>query len=277
MGYYLPPKSYLRPKPRVNATQKIIAITTVSITVIAAVVIFITLHFTDNRNALAASENENQVEHDFVSIPLQNPRINEVQKSKVVDYVFPVQLAYFKIIKEDINTVQLKWSTTFEYKNQFFTVEKSLNGTDFTDVGCVESLRNENLSNDYTFTDQIDGNETIFYRLRQTSLNQRSTYIALEKISLNNENADLSLYIENIGPQPFDKYFSINYFTNREGGISVEVFDKSGKRIYKTYTEAEQGFNTCRFIDGEKLTDEIYTIRLANSSSADVKRIRKKI
>jgi hypothetical protein len=276
MGYYLPPKSYLRPKPRVNATQKIIAITTVSITVIAAVVIFITLHFTDNRSAIAA-ENENQVENDFVSIPLQNPRIDEVPKSKVVDYVFPVQLAYFKIVREDIKTVQLKWSTTFEYQNQFFTVEKSINGTDFMNVGCVESAQNEKLSNDYIFNDAIDGNENIFYRLRQTSINQRSTYIALEKISLNNINADMSLYIENIGPQPFDKYFSINYYTVRDGGVSVEVFDKSGKRIYKTYTDAEQGFNTCRFIDGEKLTDEIYTVRIANSVAADVKRIRKKV
>jgi hypothetical protein len=276
MGYYLPPKSYLRPKPRVNATQKIIAITTVSISVIAAIVIFITLHFTDTRNAMA-SGNENQVEHDFVSVPLQNPGVNEVKKSKVVDYVFPVQLAYFKIVKEDIKTLQLKWSTTFEYQNQFFTVEKSYNGTDFISVGCIESAKNDNLSNDYTFTDQIDGNETIFYRLLQTSTNLRSTYIALEKISLNNVNADMSLYIENIGPQPFDKYFSINYFTQRDGGVSVEVFDKAGKRIYKTYTEAEQGFNTCRFIDGEKLTDEIYTVRIANSSAADVKRIRKKV
>lgn len=276
MGYYLPPKSYLRPKPRVNATQKIIAITTISITIIAAIVIFITLNFTDNQNALASESNSGN-DQEFVAIPIQNPKINEIKEARVVDYVFPVQLAYFKITREDINTLNLKWSTTFEYKNQFFTVERSYNGTDFTIVGCVESLKNDNLSNDYTFTDEIGESESVFYRLRQTSTNQRSTYIALEKIVLFNDKAGMALYIENIGPQPFDKYFSINYFSNRDGGISVELFDQSGKRIYKTYTNAEQGFNSCRFIDGEKLTDELYSVRIANSTAADVKRIKKKI
>jgi hypothetical protein len=276
MGYYLPPKSYLRPKPRVNVTQKIIAVTTVSITVIAAIVIFITLHFTDNKSALASTEQEKQAVDVAVAIPLQNPTIATIEKPHVVDYVYPVQLAYFKVVKEDIHTLELKWSTTFEYKNEFFTIEKSNNGTTFYEIGCVESARNNNLSNDYTYSDNIEGNGVVFYRIRQTSSNDRSTYIALEKVNLNGDNSDLSLYIEDVGPEPFDKYFNVNYYSEREGGISVEIFDKSGKKIYKTYTEAEQGYNTCRFIEGDKLTDDTYTVRIANSSAAYVKKIRKK-
>jgi len=277
MGYYLPPKSYLRPKPRVNVTQKIIAITTISITIIAAIVIFITLNFTDNKSAIAGTERGKPTEQKIVAIPLQNPSTSEMEKPRVVDYVFPVQLAYFKIVKEDIHTLELKWSTTFEFKNDFFTVEKSTNGTTFHEIGCVESAKNNDLSNDYSFLDKIEGNGVAFYRLRQTSSNERSTYIALEKVMLNNNTDDLSLYIEEVGPQPFDKFFNVNYYSQREGGVSVELFDKAGKKIYKTYTQAEQGYNTCRFIEGEKLTDDVYTVRIANSSAADVKKIRKKV
>ncbi len=277
MGYYLPPKSYLRPKPSVNATQKIIAITTISITVIAAIVIFITLNFTDNKSALASAEHEKTTVHESAAIPLQNPTSADIEKPRVVDFIFPVQLAYFKIVREDIRTIELKWSTTFEFENDFFTVEKSTNGTTFQEIGCVPSAKNNNLSNDYIFTDKIDGENAAFYRLRQTSHNQRSTFIALEKIQLTNTDADMTLYIENVGPQPFDKFFNVNYYTEREGGVSVEIFDKQGRKIYKTYTQAEQGYNTCRFIEGERLTDESYTVRIANSSAADVKRIRKKI
>ena len=103
-----------------------------------------------------------------------------------------------------------------------------------------------------------------------------STYIALEKVILNSANEDLTLYIEDVGPQPFEKYFNINYFSDRDGGISVELFDKSGKKIYKTYTEANQGYNTCRFIEGQKLTDDEYTVRIANSAGAYVKKIKKR-
>ena len=45
MGYYLPPKSYLRPKPRISFKQKVIAITTATLTLIIAGSIFTSLNF----------------------------------------------------------------------------------------------------------------------------------------------------------------------------------------------------------------------------------------
>jgi hypothetical protein len=276
MGYYLPPKSYLRPKPSVNVKQKIIAITTVSITVIATIVIFITLHFTDTKSVLANTDSDKQNTHIVAAPILINPSPATIEKPHPVDYAFPVQLAYFKIVKEDIHSLVLKWSTTFEYKNAFYTIEKSTNGTTFNEVGCVESEKNHNLSNDYSYTDDIDGNTIVYYRLRQTSENDRSTYIALDKINLSIDEDDLSLYIDDIGPEPFDKFFNVNYFTSREGGISVEIFDKTGKKIFKTYTQANEGYNTCRFVDGDKLTDDVYTVRIANSNAAFIKKVKKK-
>ena len=276
MGYYLPPKSYLRPKPKVKTKQKFIAITTASITIIAVAVIFTTLHFADNKSVLADTNSNKEKSEVVIQEPLINPTIATLEKTQTINFNFPVQLAYFKIVK-NLHSVDLKWSTTLEYKNEFYTVEKSVNGSGFYEIGCVESKKENSLSSDYVFTDNIISEGVIFYRLRQTSSNERSTYIALEKVILKNDNEDLSLYIEGIGPEPFDNYFNINYYTDREGGISVELFDKMGKKIYKTYTEATQGYNTCRFIEGDKLTDAVYTLRIANSSGAFVKKIRKKV
>lgn len=276
MGYYLPPKSYLRPKPRVNLKQKAIAITTASLMLLVSGIIFTTFHF-ESINANANVEVKSKEADAIIPVPLvnSNPVIAENEFNNQGAMEFPVQLAYFKVIK-DINFLELKWSTTLEFKNEYFIVEKSDNGTHFKEIGTVESKKSNEKSSDYSFVDNDLSEGVIFYRLRQVSSDQKSTYIGIEKVILNNVNEYLTLYIENFGPQPFEKYFNINYFSEREGGISVELFDKSGKKIYKTYTEANQGYNTCRFIEGQKLTDDEYTVRIANSEGAYVKKIKKR-
>ena len=245
---------------------------------LVAGIIFTSLHFGESKNANAEALVKKQKVDDIIPIPLNNsnPATAENEHYSVADLQFPVQLAYFKVIK-DLHSLELKWSTTLEYKNEYFSIEKSGNGTNFYEIGCVDSKKSNDKSSDYSFVDNDLSEGVIFYRLRQISSNERSTYIALEKVILNSENEDLSLYIEDIGPQPFEKYFNINYFTDREGGISVELFDKNGKKIYKSYTDANQGYNTCKFIDGEKLTDDEYTVRIANSTGAYVKKIKKRV
>lgn len=276
MGYYLPPKSYLRPRPRVNFKQKAIAITTASLMLLVSGIIFTTFHF-ESIDANANVNDENTKADAIIPVPLvnTNPGIAE-RKQNIDSYMqFPVQLAYFKVVKE-IHFLELKWSTTLEYKNEYFIIEKSSTGTNFKELGTIESKKSNEKSSDYSFVDNDLSEGVIFYRLRQVSSDQKSTYIALEKVILNNANEDLALYIEDLGPQPFEKYFNINYFSDRKGGISVELFDRSGKKIYKTYTEANQGYNTCRFIEGQKLTDDEYTVRIANSAGAFVKKIKKR-
>ncbi len=275
MGYYLPPKSYLRPKPKVNFKQKIITITTASIMLVAASVIFTSLYL-ESENAKADAVVKNQKVNDLIPVPLINSNRTTSETEPPFDIQFPVQLAYFKVIK-DLHSLELKWSTTLEYKNEYFIVEKSDSQSSFHEIGRIESKKSNDKSSDYSFIDTELSSGIFFYRLRQVSNDNKSTFIALEKVSLNNENNNLSLYIEDVGPQPFDKYFNINYFTEREGGVSVELFDKSGNKIYKSYIDSDKGYNTCKFIDGHKLTDNEYTVRIANSSGAYVKKIKKKV
>ena len=56
---------------------------------------------------------------------------------------------------------------------------------------------------------------------------------------------------------------------------SVEIFDEAGNNVFKAYTNSKKGYNTCRFIDGRMLTKNEYTVRLANTSAAYVKKIKR--
>ncbi len=275
MGYYLPPKSYLRPKPRISFKQKVIAITTATLTLVLTGSIFTSLNLDSKKSNADATVKKQKIDL-IIQPPLTNSNPTTSEKEKPINFLFPVQLAYFKAIK-DLYSLELKWSTTLEYKNEYFIIEKSINGSNFYEIGRVDSKKSNEKSSDYSLIDNELSEGVVFYRLRQVSFDEKSTYIALEKVIMNDANENLSLYIETIGPQPFEKYFNINYYTDREGGVSVELFDKNGKKIYKSYTNAEEGYNTCKFIDGHKLTDDAYTVRIANSSGAFVKKIKKKV
>jgi len=268
MGYYLPHKSYLRPRQNIRARQRLIILSTLGITLIAAFTIFITMEAGDTKTALAEVKTTTQ--------ELPDVEAEEPIKIKFADASHPVDLAYFAAVPRPDNKVVVKWSTQSEYKNDHFVVEKSENGSEFSTLAFVPSKDKNKLGSSYSVVDNTPGKGMIFYRLKQTCENGDESFIGLEKVNMSREAVN-PLFIERVGPMAFDNSFNIGYYSDREGSIAVEIFDKSGNKIYKSYTEANLGYNTCRYISSETLADDEYTIRISNSSGAYVKKIRKTV
>lgn len=271
MGYYLPSRSYLKPKVKGSLRKRII-IATSGITIIAGVIIFTTIQLLDNYGAFA---HNNPGKPDAVAklgkIELSLPEIQNTGNMN-----FPAELAFF-IVTPDEYSVEIKWATVSEYRNAYFSLERSTNHSEFSEIARIEAHGTTRESNDYSFVDDsLEGN-LAFYRLKQISETGESSFIALEKAEKLHLKKDAELYIENIGPQPFDNGFNINYYSEIEGGISVELIDKKGHRVYKSYTKANRGYNTCRFENGEELKDEQYTLRIANSTAVYMMKIKKKV
>ena len=270
MGYYLPHKSYLRPKQKGTISQRTLMLSTAGAILVAAAIVVASAELGESKTAAAQDSNE--------SIPFQTAMTSVVNEEPrhITNSEFPVDLAFF-VVNPEANKVELKWSTQSEYKNEKFILEKSENGNEFTELVALASKGTVEMGSSYSYVDDSPASGLLFYRLRQVSENGKSSFIGLEKILLDNQSANLALYIDKVGPQPFENYFNIGYYSEREGGVSVEIYDKSGQSIYKTYTMAKQGYNTCRFVNGADLVQSEYTVRIANSTGAFVKKIRKKI
>jgi hypothetical protein len=268
MGNNLPKRTHLRPAMRTVSKMRIVLVTS-GIFILLSIGVFVYVQFTGYEYAEANTS-------DAPAMVLNQPN-REVLKA-IPENSFmeghSVMLAYFTAYINPI-TVELRWSTAAEDENDYFIVERSQNGAMFSEVGTVESKGTLKKSSDYSFIDNAPGPGSLIYRLRQVSKNGNSSLIAIEKTSRNNPNKDKPLYIEEVSPKNFDKFININYFSNREGGVSVEIFDNTGKNIYKAYTEAKLGYNTCRFINGEMLTQNEYTLRIANAGAAYVRKIKR--
>ena len=270
MGYYLPTRSYLKPKPK-GALRTRILLFTSAITIFAAVTIFTTIQLLNNEDVFA---NNVKKKTEDIAILGANQSLPVIQNTGNMN--FPAELAFF-IVTPSQYTVDIKWATVSEFKNEYFILERSYNNSDFKEIARIEGHGTTKLSSDYSFTDDSLKSNLAFYRLKQVSETGESSFIALEKAEKPAKKNETELYIENIGPQPFEKGFNINYYSEIDGGISVELIDKNGNRVFKSYTKAIKGYNTCRFENGEELKDEQYTLRIANSTAVYMTKIKKKV
>lgn len=78
--------------------------------------------------------------------------------------------------------VEITWKTATESNNDFFTIERSANGTDFTPIGTVDGAGQSSVEKAYAFTDASPLPGTSFYRLSQTDLDANRQYMGVRKI-----------------------------------------------------------------------------------------------
>jgi len=91
------------------------------------------------------------------------------------DKPLPIELLSFKA---ECNNKQnnLLWQTASEQNNDFFTLEKSFDGENFSVFIQVPSQGNSNVTQSYSAIDFTPFNGTNYYRLKQTDLDGQFTY-----------------------------------------------------------------------------------------------------
>ncbi|OFX60082.1 MAG: hypothetical protein A2046_16525 [Bacteroidetes bacterium GWA2_30_7] len=113
----------------------------------------------------------------------------------------PVNLSLFSAKNNSKDIIELFWETYSEYNNKFFTVERSLNGIDFNKVYTTLGKKYSNTKVSYNFIDTINFDKYVFYRLMQTSTDNKCQYFDVVIVS----NVDLinTEYCKiNVDPNP---------------------------------------------------------------------------
>ncbi|MCK6650293.1 MAG: DUF2341 domain-containing protein, partial [Bacteroidia bacterium] len=64
--------------------------------------------------------------------------------------------------------VKLRWETSSEHNNDYFTIERSADGTNFSDIGTVNGAGNSSVHQNYQFIDHDPYEAITYYRLKQT-------------------------------------------------------------------------------------------------------------
>ena len=87
--------------------------------------------------------------------------------SSRLDGALPVELLSFEARRTG-TAVTATWATASEKNSDYFTLERSANGSEFTAVGKVQGARTSMAQLNYTFVDKAPLAAKAYYRLRQT-------------------------------------------------------------------------------------------------------------
>jgi hypothetical protein len=168
----------------------------------------------------------------------------------------PIQLTEFKgICKGDSR--DLLWKTASEINNDYFTIESSKNGLDWTFVTKVPGSGNSNMEKSYSFSD-LTSEPVLYYRLTQTDFNGQ--FKTFDPIVVNC--ADIKDKSISIFPNPFQSLISVSLLNISDENITVNIYDMFGKLIEKSTYRISNGFNNMITLDMGDLPAGVYYLEV---------------
>lgn len=148
----------------------------------------------------------------------------------------PVELVEF-YANLNSREVDLNWRTSSELNSDYYDVEHSLDGVNFTTVGLVEAAGNSTVFVEYEFTHSYPSlTETNYYRLKQVDIDGSYKYSHIETIDLNS-NEIIDFY-----PNPASELIHVR--SNLKGNqlIDVRILSVTGQLVMsKQIMSAENG------------------------------------
>ncbi len=152
--------------------------------------------------------------------------------------VLPITLDYFTCNSVS-NTIELNWATATETNNDFFTIERSTDGMNYTTLATIKGAGNSSVTKSYTYTDEEPLNGENYYRLTQTDYDGHSQ--TFEPTVCNVNATSMQVY-----PNPSQGLFNIvlpSDIISVSTQIVVNVTNVLGEQVYSTTLTGQSQFN----------------------------------
>ena len=178
--------------------------------------------------------------------------------------MLPVSLTSLEAEAIENKAVEVNWETKSEINNDYFTVERSLNGMDFEEVNTVPGKGTSNAISTYEIVDDAPFAGQSYYRLKQTDFDgTQKTYGSVSVM------ISAALFGFQIFPNPSSVKTPV--YLNIEGEaeeILVVVHDMSGKESYsKIIVKEAIGDHRIAIDPSNTLSPGIYTVTATSDDS----------
>ena len=137
---------------------------------------------------------------------------------------FPVEWLGFNA-RLNANRVELEWSTAIEVNNDYFEVERSIDGMVFESLGKVKGAGFSSEQKDYHYIDQRPAIGPNFYRIKQVDFDGNLSYSSTVELNVSKDDLlQLRAY-----PNP-----ATDFLTVETGGIAIsqiKLVDTNGRIV----------------------------------------------
>lgn len=136
----------------------------------------------------------------------------------------PVKLIGFNVARQQNNLI-IEWSTAQEFNSDYFEVQRSDNGINWTSIATVNAAGNSTSVKKYSYTDYANAASKVYYRLKQVDIDGRFDLSAVRMI--NNQTIAGDVKISN----GFANNVFIHFSSQLKGNVSVQVISLEGHRV----------------------------------------------
>ncbi len=184
----------------------------------------------------------------------------------------PIELVSFEGWHDGESLNHLSWVTASETDNDFFLIEKSVDGINFESFTIVDGAGTSSVTNSYEVADDSPFFPLTFYRLEQTDLDGNSTTGPTISVEARKGEQDFRLY-----PNPASRTSTVfmrlpSDLLGKE--VLVVVYDVLGNELYsKVVITGSQGTGYSAIDPSHSLKAGIYTV----TASANDKLYKQKI
>lgn len=161
----------------------------------------------------------------------------------------PITLSDFTAAPKD-EAVTLSWTTLSEENNDFFSIEHSTDGINYTEIDYVKGAGTSYSENNYEYTHRNPAKGANYYRLMQVDYNRNTSYSPVEVVEFTA--GDLFT----IRPTLTKGEVILSFDEDIARNATIEVFDLVGKRVLAqqiTGNEANFSFDASNFQNGHYL------------------------
>lgn len=133
--------------------------------------------------------------------------------------------------------IELNWRTETEQDNDYFVVEHTTNGTDFSPLKTLSGAGTSQERNNYTYMHDTPVNGTNYYRLSMMDFAGKVTYsnVVVQKF--------YTFGTVNVYPQPAAEYATIYVDSDIIESGFVSVYDMTGRLVLNKDIDVETGEN----------------------------------
>jgi len=168
----------------------------------------------------------------------------------------PVKFSNFAASKKD-NDALLNWTVQNQDANSnYFNIERSFNGVDFTSIGSV-SVNFSSSTGNYNYKDlgiiPIRKSGLIFYRIKEVDRDGRFVFTEVRVVRVS------STVIIGAYPNPATSYTNLTIDLDKAQTIYITLNDAAGKEVQNLHLEGNAGFNITR-LQLSKLSSGNYII-----------------
>jgi len=165
----------------------------------------------------------------------------------------PVRLLTFRA-RYNGRTVDLNWSTATELNSDYFSIERSSDGINFSAIGRVQAAGNSSSTLHYVSEDRQPLKGVSYYRLKMYDRNGAFEYSSIERIIIQGDLLTVAPTVTSNGR------VTVQLAALPNGNPSLQLFDMTGRLVWKANV-----INTVIPVDLTPYAKGMYVLRLVTN------------